>query len=82
MRRRLEERLPKTVSNWQGDSFHPAKLTLRANSARYLVPWKTVGPMRRAATSFGFSPRNRWIRYSGKDRDKGAEVRMPQLKGS
>jgi len=80
--RRLEDRIPKTVSNWRGGSFHPARITLRANSARYLVPWKTVGPMRRAAARFGFSPRSRWTRYSGKDRDKGAQVRMPQLKGS
>ena len=82
VQRRLEKRLLRTVSNWQGDSLHPAKPTLRANSARYLVPCKTVGPMRRAATSFGSSLRSRPTRYFGKDRNRDARVRMPQSRGS
>ena len=76
--RRLEKRLLRTVSDWQGDSLHPAESTLPANAARYLVPWKTVGPKRRTTTSFGSSPRSRPTRYFGKDRNRGARVRMPQ----
>src|SRR5713226_9888703 len=73
--------LPKNIACRLALSVHRTLVVLRANRARCLVPWQTVGTIQRAAIPSGFSLRNRWIKYCATARSGAVQVLMRRSRG-